>query len=55
MFEFKVPCRRDDVLYAISEAQRQLPRPDARHRIEHAQMVREDQLDWIKELGITPW
>ncbi|AIQ60105.1 amidohydrolase [Paenibacillus borealis] len=44
----------DDVLYAIGEAQRQLPRPDARHRIEHAQSVREDQLDRIKELGITP-
>lgn len=44
----------DDVLYAISEAQRRLPRPDARHRIEHAQSVREDQLDRIKELGITP-
>ncbi|MNE45035.1 N-substituted formamide deformylase precursor [compost metagenome] len=44
----------DDVLYAIGEAQRRLPRPDARHRIEHAQSVREDQLDRIKELGITP-
>lgn len=44
----------DDVLYAIGEAQRRLPRPDARHRIEHAQSVREDQLDKIKELGITP-
>lgn len=44
----------DDVLYAIGEAQQRLPRPDARHRIEHAQSVREDQLDRIKELGITP-
>lgn len=44
----------DDVLYAIGEAQSQYPRPDARHRIEHAQSVREDQLDRIKELGITP-
>lgn len=44
----------DDVLYAIGEAQRRLPRPDARHRIEHAQSVREDQLDRIKALGITP-
>lgn len=44
----------DDVIFAIGEAQSQYPRPDARHRIEHAQSVREDQLDRIKELGITP-
>lgn len=44
----------DDVLFAIREAQLQYPRQDARHRIEHAQSVREDQLDRIKELGITP-
>src|SRR4029079_10480361 len=31
-----------------------LPRPDARHRIEHCQTPREDQLDTMKELGITP-
>ncbi|MDF2926704.1 MAG: hypothetical protein K0R57_5618 [Paenibacillaceae bacterium] len=44
----------DDVLYAIEQAQALYPREDARHRIEHAQTVREDQLDRIKELGITP-
>lgn len=44
----------DDVLYAIGEAQKRYPREDARHRIEHAQTAREDQLDRIKELGITP-
>ncbi|RUT48015.1 amidohydrolase [Paenibacillus anaericanus] len=44
----------DDVLFAIGEAQSNDPRPDARHRIEHAQTVREDQLDRIKELGVTP-
>lgn len=44
----------DDVLYAIGKAQEAYPRVDARHRIEHAQTVREDQLDRIKELGITP-
>jgi len=44
----------DDILYAFGEAQREYPRPDARHRIEHCQNVREDQLDRIAELGITP-
>jgi predicted amidohydrolase YtcJ len=44
----------DDILYAFAEAQRAYPRPDARHRIEHCQNVREDQLDRIAELGITP-
>jgi len=44
----------DDVLYAYQEAQREFPRPDARHRIEHCQTPREDQLDRMKELGVTP-
>lgn len=44
----------DDVLFAFRAAQAELPRPDARHRIEHCQTPREDQLDRIKELGITP-
>jgi predicted amidohydrolase YtcJ len=44
----------DDILHAFRLAQRELPRPDARHRIEHCQTPREDQLDVIKELGITP-
>jgi hypothetical protein len=44
----------DDILHAFREAQREYPRPDARHRIEHCQNVREDQLDQIKELNITP-
>ena len=44
----------DDILHAFREAQQELPRPDARHRIEHCQYVREDQLDEIAELGITP-
>ncbi len=44
----------DDVLFAFRAAQAELPRPDARHRIEHCQTPREDQLDAIKELGITP-
>ena len=43
-----------DIIYAFEQAQKEHPRPDARHRIEHCQMVREDQLDKMKELGITP-
>lgn len=44
----------DDILYAYRKAQEAFPRNDARHRIEHAQMAREDQLDAMKELEITP-
>jgi len=44
----------DDIIHAFREAQRDFPREDARHRIEHCQMVRKDQLDEIAELGITP-
>jgi predicted amidohydrolase YtcJ len=43
----------DDVLAAYRSASAQNPRPDARHRIEHCQTVREDQLDEIERLGIT--
>ena len=44
----------DDVIHAFREAQAEFPRPDARHRIEHCQMVRKDQLDAIADLGVTP-
>ncbi len=44
----------DDILYAYREAQAEFPRPDARHRIEHCQTPRDDQLDQIRELGVTP-
>ena len=44
----------DDILNAYRLALEQTPRPDARHRIEHCQTVREDQLDEIKRLGVTP-
>ena len=44
----------DDVIHAFREAQREHPRADARHRIEHCQMVRPDQLDAIAELGLSP-
>ena len=44
----------DDILEAFRAAQIAFPRTDARHRIEHCQMAREDQLDTMLELGITP-
>ena len=44
----------DDVLHAFRAAQAAFPRTDTRHRIEHCQTPREDQLDAIRELGITP-
>jgi len=44
----------DDILYAFSAAQKNYPRQDARHIIVHCQTVRNDQLDKIKDLGITP-
>ena len=44
----------DDVIHAFREAQAEFPRSDARHRIEHCQMVRKDQLDAIAELGVSP-
>jgi predicted amidohydrolase YtcJ len=44
----------DDVLDAFAAVQKEHPRKDSRHRIEHCQTPREDQLDRIKDLGITP-
>jgi len=42
------------ILDAYQLAQKEFPRPDARHRIEHCQMVREDQLDRMAELKVSP-
>ena len=44
----------DAILDAYQLAQKECPRPDARHRIEHCQMAREDQLDRMAELGVSP-
>ncbi len=44
----------DDVIFAYREARKDFPRTDTRFRIEHTQNVREDQLDAMKELAITP-
>ena len=44
----------DQILNAYEAAQAEYPRADARHRIEHTQLVRKDQLDRMAELGVTP-
>lgn len=44
----------DDILYAYEQAQKEHPRPDARHVVIHAQMAREDQLDKMKQLSVIP-
>ncbi|WP_461188525.1 amidohydrolase [Arthrobacter sp. Z4-13] len=44
----------DVALDAFAAAQQKLPRAEARHRIEHAGMVRPDQLSRFASLGITP-
>ena len=43
----------DVALEAVEQAQRECPRPDARHRIEHAGLVRSDQLARFAELDLT--
>ncbi|MFE7384310.1 amidohydrolase [Streptomyces zhihengii] len=43
----------DLALDALERAQRVLPRPGARHRIEHAGLVRPDQLPRFAALGVT--
>lgn len=44
----------DVALDAFEAAQRELPRPDVRHRIEHAGIVRPDQLERFAKMGVTP-
>lgn len=44
----------DFTLDAVREAQRQRPRADARHRIEHCGLVRPEQLGRIAALGLVP-
>ena len=44
----------DDIIFAYKEAQKKHPRGDSRHRIEHCQVTRQDQLDQIKSHRITP-
>jgi predicted amidohydrolase YtcJ len=44
----------DAILNAYQLAQEKYPRAEARHRIEHCQTAREDQLDRMAELGVSP-
>jgi predicted amidohydrolase YtcJ len=44
----------DAILEAYRLAREASPRPDTRHRIEHCQTVREDQLDTIAAQGVSP-
>lgn len=44
----------DDIIYAFNEAQKVHPVTDPRLILIHAQMARDDQLDEMKRLGITP-
>jgi predicted amidohydrolase YtcJ len=44
----------DDVLFAFDAVQQAFPRSEARFRIEHAQTAREDQLERMKTIGVTP-
>ena len=43
----------DVALDGIEQAQRARPRPEARHRVEHAGLVRPDQLRRMAALGVT--
>ena len=42
------------VLDAYEAAQEQLPRPNARHRIEHCTILDEEMIGRIKDLGVVP-
>jgi len=44
----------DVALDAVEAAQRSHPRPDARHRLEHAAVVRPDQLPRLQAAGVVP-
>ncbi len=44
----------DQIIVAVKAAQAALPRPDARHIIVHAQVLRQDQVDQLKTLSLYP-
>ncbi len=44
----------DDIIYAFDQAQKKHPVADPRMILIHSQMARDDQLDDMKRLGITP-
>lgn len=43
----------DRLLDTVAEAQRRWPRPDARHRLEHGGVIRDDQIARIAALGMV--
>jgi len=44
----------DQIIAAVDAAQQAVPRPDARHILVHAQLLRADQVDHISRVGLTP-
>ncbi len=44
----------DNIINAVATAQKAYPRKDPRHILIHAQMLRDDQMDRMLTLGITP-
>lgn len=48
------PAALEMVLEAVDAAQRQSPRPDARHRIEHCGLPEPEQVARMAQLGIIP-
>ena len=44
----------DDIIHAVSTAQKMNPCEDPRHIVIHSQTARPDQLDAMKEVGLTP-
>ncbi len=44
----------DDIIHALGQAQKEHHRPDPRTIVIHSQMAREDQLDRMLEVGLTP-
>lgn len=44
----------DALMDAVEAAQREFPRPDPRHRIEHCGVSRADQVDRVVSLGLIP-
>lgn len=43
----------EQALSAYEKAQQRFPRPDARHRIEHAQMIQQNHMDRIRQAGVV--
>lgn len=44
----------DQIIEAVSQAQAELPRPDARHILVHAQLLRGDQIEKMRGLSLSP-